>query len=93
VRLFGYGHGAYLRLRAWPVIDADEVRGKKVHPVKVGGWSQARYQPRMVNAHREHAKEVIQRLAQIVREDHVSHIILAGDSVVIPLFKNNCLRK
>jgi peptide subunit release factor 1 (eRF1) len=39
------------------------------------------------NAHQEHAKEVIERLAQIVREDKVSHIILAGDSVVIPLLQ------
>jgi peptide subunit release factor 1 (eRF1) len=75
--VFGLGH----------VIDAEEVKGKKVHRVKVGGWSQARYQRRVGNAHQEHAKEVIERLAQIVREDHVSHIILAGDSVVIPLLQ------
>jgi peptide subunit release factor 1 (eRF1) len=39
------------------------------------------------NAHQEHAKEVVERLAQIVREDKVSHIILAGDQVVIPLLQ------
>ena len=75
--VFGLGH----------VIDAEEVKGKKVHRVKVGGWSQARYQRRVGNAHQEHAKEVVERLAQIVREDQVSHIILAGDSVVIPLLQ------
>jgi len=75
--VFGLGH----------VIDAEEIKGKKVHRVKVGGWSQARYQRRVGNAHQEHAKEVIERLAQIVLEDHVSHIILAGDSVVIPLLQ------
>jgi peptide subunit release factor 1 (eRF1) len=75
--VFGLGH----------VIDAEEMKGKKVHRVKVGGWSQARYQRRVGNAHQEHAKEVIERLAQIVLEDHVSHIILAGDSVVIPLLQ------
>ena len=75
--VFGLGH----------VIDAEDVKGKKVHRVKVGGWSQARYQRRVGNAHQEHAKEVMERLAQIVREDHVSHIILAGDSVVIPLLQ------
>jgi peptide subunit release factor 1 (eRF1) len=75
--VFGLGH----------VIDAEEVKGKKVHRVKVGGWSQARYQRRVGNAHHEHVKEVIERLAQIVHEDHVSHIILAGDSVVIPLLQ------
>src|ERR1039458_2418360 len=69
------------------VIGAEDVKGKKVHRVKVGGWSQARYQRRVGNAHLEHAKEVIERLAEIVREDKVSHIILAGDSVVIPLLE------
>jgi peptide subunit release factor 1 (eRF1) len=69
------------------VIDAEAVKGKKVHRVKVGGWSQARYQRRVGNAHQEHAKEVIERLSQIVLEDKVSHIILAGDQVVIPLLQ------
>jgi peptide subunit release factor 1 (eRF1) len=39
------------------------------------------------NAHHQHAKEVMERLVQIVREDKISHIILAGDSVVIPLLQ------
>jgi peptide subunit release factor 1 (eRF1) len=69
------------------VIAAEHVNGKKVHRVKVGGWSQARYQRRAGNAHHEHAKEVVERLAQIVREDRISHIILAGDQVVIPLLQ------
>jgi len=78
-RIFVFGLGQ--------VIDAEEVKGKKVHRVKVGGWSQSRYQCRVGNAHQEHAKEVIERLAQIVFEDKVSHIILAGDQVVIPLLQ------
>jgi predicted RNase H-like nuclease (RuvC/YqgF family) len=57
------------------------------HRVKVGGWSQARYQRRVGNAHSDHAREVIEHLARIVREEHVSRIILAGDSVVIPLLQ------
>ena len=71
------------------VISAEDVKGKKVHRVKVGGWSQARYQRRVGNAHQEHAKEVMERLAQIVREDQISHIILAGDQVVIPLLQEH----
>lgn len=63
------------------------MKGKSVHRPKVGGWSQARYQRRVGNAHQERAKEVIERLAEIVHEDKVSHIILAGDSVVIPLLQ------
>jgi len=69
------------------VIGAEQVKGRKVQRVKVGGWSQARYQRRAVNAHHEHAKEVIEHLARIVRKDKISHIILAGDQVVIPLLQ------
>jgi hypothetical protein len=75
--VFGLGH----------VIATEQVKGQKVHRVKVGGWSQARYQRRVGNAHQEHAKEVVERLARIVREDKVTHIILAGDQVVIPLIQ------
>jgi peptide subunit release factor 1 (eRF1) len=78
-RIFVFGLGQ--------VIVAEEVKGKKVHRVKVGGWSQARYQRRVGNAHQEHAKEVIERLAQIVEADKVTHIILAGDQVVVPLLE------
>jgi hypothetical protein len=42
-RIFVFGLGQ--------VIDAEEVKGKKVHRVKVGGWSQSRYQRRVGNAH------------------------------------------
>ena len=78
-RIFVFGLGQ--------VIAAEQVKGKRVHRVKVGGWSQARYQRRVGNAHQEHAKEVMERLAQIVREDKVSHIVLAGDQVIIPLLE------
>ena len=73
------------------VIAAEHLDGKKVHRVKVGGWSQARYQRRAGNAHQEHAKEVIERLAQIIHDDKISHIVLAGDQVVIPLLQEQLL--
>ncbi len=50
-RIFVFGLGQ--------VIDAQEVKGKKVHRFKVGGWSQARCQRHVGNAHQEHAKEVL----------------------------------
>ncbi len=78
-RIFVFGLGQ--------VVGAEEVKGKKVHRVKVGGWSQARYQRRVGNAHQEHAKEVVDRLVEIVRDDKVTHIVLAGDPVVMPLLE------
>src|ERR1700733_13413376 len=56
-----------------------------MHRVKVGGWSQSRYQRRVENAQQQHAKEVAEHLVQIVREDRVSQIVIAGDSETVPL--------
>jgi peptide subunit release factor 1 (eRF1) len=78
-RIFVFGLGQ--------TIEAEEVKGKKVHRVKVGGWSQARYQRRVNNAHQQHAKEVIDRLEQIVREDNIRHIILACEPAMAPVLQ------
>lgn len=68
-------------------IDTEEVKGKKVHRVKVGGWSQARYQRRVENAHLEHVKEVLKQLEQIVRQEQIAHVILAGEPAITALFE------
>ncbi len=65
-------------------VSDEKVKGKKVQRVKVGGWSQARYQRRVENAHRDHAKEAIETLDRIVREEKIPHVILAGDAAFIP---------
>ena len=76
-RIFVFGLGKKL--------DDDRIDSKKMHRVRVGGWSQARYQRRVENAQQEHAKEVAEHLVQIVREDRVAQIVVAGDSETIPL--------
>ena len=76
-RIFVFGLGRKLE-------DAS-VKGKKMHRVKVGGWSQARYQRRVENAQQQHAKEVAEHLAQIVREDRVPQVVVIGDSETVPL--------
>lgn len=76
-RIFIFGFGRKLQ-------DAN-VKGKKMHRVKVGGWSQARYQRRVENAQQHHAKEVAEQLARIVREDRVTQVVVAGDSETVPV--------
>lgn len=71
------------------MVESDDLDGQKVHRVKVGGWSQARYQRRAQNAHEEHAKELIARLQVIVKEEGVTHIVIAGDSVILPLLEQH----
>jgi peptide subunit release factor 1 (eRF1) len=78
-RIFVFGLGE-------KVADA-KVKGKKMQRVKVGGWSQARYQRRVGNAHKEHAKESIDALERIVREEGIRQVVLAGDPAMIPVIQ------
>jgi peptide subunit release factor 1 (eRF1) len=78
-RIFVFGLGGTL--------DTEQVQGKKVQRAKVGGWSQARYQRRVENADKDHAKEVIEALARIVREESVSFVVLAGDPQIVPMLQ------
>ena len=78
-RLFVFSTG-----RCEQVID---MAGQKTKRVKVGGWSQARYQRHIENYHLQHVKEVVDVLDRVVREERIPHVILAGDEVVIPLLR------
>lgn len=69
-------------------VERQEVENVKTKHSKVGGWSQARYQRHEQNYHLQHAKEVVEMLEKIVREENIEHVVLAGDeAVVIPLLR------
>jgi peptide chain release factor subunit 1 len=68
-------------------IQAQEVQNTKVSHTRVGWWSQARYQRHVKNYHLHHAKEVVEALGQVVQQDKIEHIILAGDEVIIPVLR------
>ena len=78
-RLFVFGRGKALQ--------REEVQNVKTRGARIGGWSQMRYQRHLEQYHLQHAKEVADQLEQVVREDNVEHIILAGDAVIIPLLR------
>jgi peptide chain release factor subunit 1 len=67
------------------VMDTVEVHNEKTHHSQVGGWSQARFQRHVENVHLLHAKEVVDRLDQIVAADDIEHVVIAGDEVIVPL--------
>jgi peptide subunit release factor 1 (eRF1) len=50
-----------------------------------GVRTQLRYQRRVEKYNLLHAKEVVEMLDRIVREEKAEHIVLAGDEVIIPL--------
>jgi stalled ribosome rescue protein Dom34 len=73
---------------AGQAVEHEEVENVKTKHTKVGGWSQARYQRHQQNYHLQHAKEVVDMLERIVRDEGIEQIILAGDeAVVIPLLR------
>jgi peptide chain release factor subunit 1 len=78
-RLFVFGLGK--------AVAAAEVSGVKVSRTRGGGWSQMRYQRHADNYHMLHAKEVVEALGRVVREEEADQIILAGDEVIIPLLR------
>lgn len=66
----------------------EHVTGVKTRRSAVGGWSQARYQRRAENFHLHHIKEVVAALDRIVSTDHIQHVIVAGDDVVVALLQD-----
>lgn len=74
---------------AGQTVERQDVQNVKTKHVKVGGWSQARYQRHEQNYHLQHAKEVVEVLEKIVRDEDIEHVILAGDEeTVIPLLRD-----
>jgi hypothetical protein len=70
------------------VIEQEEIHNEKTNSTSVGGWSQQRYQRSVENFHQQHAKEVIEELEKIVRDDKIEQVVLAGDeAVIIPLLR------
>jgi len=62
----------------------ESVQGEKTRRTSMGGWSQARYQRRADNFHKQHVKEVVERLEKVVTEEHLNHIVVACDEVARP---------
>ena len=65
----------------------EQITGVKTRRHKMGGWSQARYQRHIENYHQQHAKEVADILARLVRDEGIGAIVIAGDEVAVPLVR------
>jgi peptide subunit release factor 1 (eRF1) len=62
----------------------ESVQGEKTRRTSIGGWSQARYQRRVDNFHKQHIKEVVDLLEKVVADERLNHIVIACDAVVRP---------
>jgi len=64
-----------------------QIEGTKTKHHSMGGWSQARYQRHTENYHLQHAKEVADAVAKIVRDEAIERIIVRGDEQILPLLR------
>jgi peptide chain release factor subunit 1 len=79
-------HSARIFVCAGRVLEESErIEGVKTKRHKMGGWSQARYQRHVDNFHLQHAKEVVDALARIVRDELIGSIFIAADEVIGPM--------
>ena len=66
----------------------EEIQNNVTNRTQVGGWSQARYQRHVENFHQQHAKETVEEVEKLMRNQKIEHLILCGDETgVIPLLK------
>jgi peptide subunit release factor 1 (eRF1) len=65
------------------------IESPKTKHHKKGGWAQARYRRHAENYHVHHAKEIVDALARIVRDEKIASVIIAGDEVIVPLLKEH----
>jgi len=69
-------------------VKRDELQNVKTKRTQVGGWSQMRFQRHVENYHLHHAKEVVEQLERLVRDERIEHVVLAGDeTTIIPLLR------
>jgi peptide chain release factor subunit 1 len=70
-------------------IKRTELQNVKTKRTQVGGWSQMRFQRHVENYHLHHAKEVVDTLERLVRDERIEYVMLAGDEqTIIPLLKD-----
>ena len=79
-RIFVFGLGQVLNEQS---IENEKVRSR----TQVGGWSQPRYQRHIENFHLHHAKEIIDHVEKLVRQENLGSVIFAGDEVVLPVLR------
>jgi peptide chain release factor subunit 1 len=70
------------------LVKTEQIKGQKTKHHKKGGWSQARYQRHTENFHVMHAKEVVDAVDRIAREEAIDAILVSGDEVILPLLRD-----
>jgi peptide chain release factor subunit 1 len=67
----------------------ERIESDKTKRHKKGGWSQARYQRHVDNFRMQHAKEVADAVARIVREEEIDKVFISADEVALPMLREH----
>ena len=65
------------------------IRGNVKNHVKVGGWSQQRYERRRDNELHKYALEIVEALAKIGRSEEIDHILMVGSKETLRAVHEN----
>ena len=69
-------------------LDTETITNVKVRSrTQIHGWWLRRYELHVDNYHLKHAKEIIEHLERIVRDERIEHIILAGDELILSILR------
>jgi peptide subunit release factor 1 (eRF1) len=68
-------------------VAGEVVAGERINRSMVGGWSQLRYQRHTDELREQHVKELVARLEEVVAQEGVDGIVIAGDDVQVPLVR------
>jgi peptide subunit release factor 1 (eRF1) len=79
-RIFVFGLG---RTVLSDTITSPKARARSV----IEGWWLRRFQLKVENDHLRHAKQVIEQLERIVREEKIDHVLFAGDELTLSLMR------
>lgn len=79
-RIFVFGLGRTIQT---DTIANEKIRSRSI----IEGWWQRRFQLKVENDHLRHAKQVIEHLKRIVREEGIDRVLLAGDEVILSILR------
>src|SRR5262245_22082461 len=69
-------------------VKREHIESPTIKHHKQGGSAQARYQRHVENYHLQHAKEVVEALGRIVREEAIDTVLVSGEEVILPLLRD-----
>lgn len=69
--------------------EEEKVKGPVINYKMTGGLSQRRIQERITNAVSAHMRDVANRVTEIVNEESIPWIMLAGDAIMLTEFRNH----